>query len=410
MKKAIICILICMLMITTTTVIAHPTIRIVEKNLYKNTDGATGSFVDDSWIKTFGGLRADASGSVVQTADGGYIIVGETVSYQSHGYDAWLIKTDSSGNKIWDKTFGGDLSDAGFSVQQTDDSGYIITGWRDNSVSAFDIWLIKTTDNGNEEWNKTFDYGGGNDFGFCVRQTSDGGYILSGHSYDIFGVDSVHLIKTDDKGNTIWDKKLGEKTFPGYSDSIIETPDHSYVVVGSQLNPQNNSDIWVSKINNIGELLWEKTYGGNNHDLGFSLVLTNDENYIVVGSTKSSGAERDDIWLLKISNSGDLEQNKTIGGQYFDEKGYSMKLTNDDGYIIAGEKSRQFPRWKYSVGIIVKLDSDFTTEWTKTFGGIGNSKFLSVQQTTDNHFILTGDTTRVLNFNRNAWLVKTIGN
>ena len=163
------------------------------------------------FVKTFGGSNHDKGYFVQQVADGGYIITGRTSSFGNGSLDVWLIKTDSEGNEIWNNTFGGSDSDKGNHVEQTTDGGYLIVGYTDsfgNDSSGVwstprDFWLIKTDPDGNEEWNKT--YGGiDNDYGRCVQQTKDGGYVIIGTTM-IFG-NGFHdgwLIKTDPEGNTV---------------------------------------------------------------------------------------------------------------------------------------------------------------------------------------------------------------
>jgi len=171
------------------------------------------------WSKIFGGSKDDRGYSVQQTSDGGYIIVGSTESYGAGGDDVWLIKTDSKGNKEWEKTFGESYSDGGYSVQQTSDGGYIITGYTcKSSVIGIKstIWLIKTDSEGNKEWdNRDFPIIlGGDPRGFAVQQTSDGGYIIVG-STNVWSISStggnVWLIKTDSQGNEEWDVFLRDQ-------------------------------------------------------------------------------------------------------------------------------------------------------------------------------------------------------
>jgi hypothetical protein len=404
-KKGIICILVCMLLVTTTSIVwAHPKQNMSDNHFLRNTK-STSFYENETWMKTFGGWRIDDGACVEKTADGGYIIIGRTLSYGVGSYDIWLIKTDSDGTMSWDKTFGGKYLDWSYSVKQTNDGGYIMTGIKDYNSNEYsnsgDIWLIKTDENGNQTWNKTIDYGIV-DSGMKVIQTSDGGYLILSDSFNASSINFtsyVNLIKTDENGNTIWEKKFEGKT-SSICDSIVETLDHCYVGVGS-----SNWDVWVFKTDTNGDLIWEKTYGGSKTENGCSLILTNDENYIVVGTTYSFGAGGSDIWLLKINGSGDLLQNITIGRKYSNEVGCSIKATNDGGYVIAGIITWSFLRWHSSDGLLIKLDNNLTSEWKKTFGGFGNDGFLSIQQITDNSYILAGFTTKFLN--ENVWLVKT---
>jgi len=356
------------------------------------------------WSKTFGNPGDDFGESVQQTSDGGYVIAGFTESYGAGGKDVWLIKTDSNGDKAWDETFGGTSDDGGWSVQRTADGGYIISGYTESyGGGARDAWLIKTDSNGNKVWDKTFG-GASDDDGWSVQQTLDGGYIVAGAtgSYGA-GEGDVWLIKTDSDGDKVWDK-----TFGGTSDdagwSVQQTSDGGYVIAGyTSSYGAGQWDAWLIKTDSNGNRVWDRTFGGVSFDDGESVQETSDGGYIIAGFTKSYGAGGEDVWLIKTDSSGNEVWDKTFGGTS-DDVGWSVHQTSDGGYIIAGSTSSygagEWDAW------LIKTDSDGNKVWEKTLGGTSDDDGISVHQTSDGGYVVAGATVSYGAGGQDVWLTK----
>ena len=257
------------------------------------------------WDKTFGGGEGDWGTSVQQTADNGFIILGHTLSFGNGYYDIFMIKTDSEGNEIWVKTFGGNEEDFGYSVIQTSDGGYILVGFTVSFGSGNkDVWIIKTDSQGNEEWNKT--YGGSErEIGFAVEQTSDDGFIITGLTEtNTFGLYDILLIKTDINGENIWEKNIGNGNYEVGS-SVKQTQDGGFIITGYTISYGNGAkDIWLVKTDPVGEIEWDRTFGGIHNDGGHDVFQTNSGGFIVLGYTESSGNGQKDFKLIKTTPLG----------------------------------------------------------------------------------------------------------
>lgn len=355
--------------------------------------------------KTYGGSGSDAGYYVQQTNDGGYIITGYTQSFGVGYTSVYLIKTNIYGDTLWTKTYGGTNMNFGYCVEQTSDGGYIVTGYT-NSFGAgiYDVYLIKIDSIGNLLWTKT--YGGTNiDYGYSVQQTIDGGYIISGctGSYGVGNYD-FYLIKTDANGNLLWTKTFGEIN-GDVAGAIQQTSDGGYIMSGSSSNINTGfSDVCLIKTDSSGNMLWLKTFGGSDADFGFSVQQTMDGGYIVTGSTSSFGVGAADVYLIKSDSLGNLLWTKTFGG-VSDDYGTSVKQTSDSGYIITA--------YTYSFvtgfhdGYLLKTNYSGDTLWTKTFGGIGYDALNSVQQTFDGGYIIAGFTNSFGASPHDVYIIKT---
>jgi len=353
--------------------------------------------------RTYGGGGTDHGTSVQQTTDRGYIISGATTSSGTGNYDVYLIKTDSNGDTIWTRSYGGPNWDQANSVQQTADGGYIVTGYTWSfGADKCDVYMLKIDPNGDPAWTRTFggtneDYGYG---GFGVQQTTDGGYIIGGttDSYGA-GMFDVYLIKTNASGDTLWTRTYGGADYDEAL-SVQQTVDNGYIVAGfTQSFGAGNRDVYLIKTDASGDTIWTKCYGAGSNDYGSSVRQTMDDGYVIAGFTKSYGSGGADVWLIKTDSLGDTLWTRTFGGAD-DDLGTSVQPTADGGFVVAG---RTLGAGGYDL-LLVKTDSSGDTLWTRTFGGGGDDRGSTVQQTADSGYIVTGWWSA-----REVYLIKTDG-
>jgi len=375
-----------------------------------------------TWDKTFGGNSEDMGFSIIQTEEGGYAIAGYTILQRGEkkddwrsklGYiilekskkqDFWIIKLDKNGNMEWDETFGDEGTDVANSIIQTKDGGYIIAGfiWT-VYASKQDICVIKLDENGNIEWEKTFDKDE-HDIAYSIIQTKDGGYAIAGGTGKRFwGEVNCWVIKLDAKGNMEWDNNFGGT---GWDEiySIIQTKDGSFVTTGCVWSKgAGRGDVRVAKLNKRGNLVWDKTFGGSENDETRSIVQTEDGGYVVAGFTVSEDTGDRDIWIIKLDKEGNKVWDRTFGGTSEDWANSIIQNKNGD-YIVAG--------WTKSMGAgktdvwIVKLDKRGNLIWDKTFGGSENDEAHSIIQTEDEGYAVVGWTKSKGAGNADVWVIK----
>jgi len=359
---------------------------------------------DTLWTKTYGGSYTDHSYSIQLTTDGGYVIVGYTESYGAGNSDFWIIKTDENGIEEWNQTYGGNSSDVAHSVQQTSDGGFIIAGFTwSYGAGNFDIWVVKTDESGNEVWNHT--YGGSYfDRAFSIQQTTDGGYIIAGETeLNVTSSEDFWLVKIDEYGNEEWNQIYGGSD-KDRAYSVQQTTDGGYIVAGyTESYGMGNSDFWIIKTDENGNEEWNQTYGGDYFDKAYSIKQTTDGGYIIAGYTESYGIGVSDFWIIKTDESGNEEWNQTYGGNYFD-RANSIQQTTDGGYIIAGYTE------SYGTGqvdfLLVKTDESGNEEWNQAYGGNGYDYAYSVRQVTDGGYVVAGGTESYGAGSYDIWLIR----
>ena len=356
------------------------------------------------WDKTFGGSDRDVALSITQTEDGGYAISGYTRSKGKGKTDAWAIKLDEWGNMVWDKTFGLSDNDVAYSIIQIKDGGYAISGYTIfKNIGEADLYIIKLDEKGNRVWDKIF-FGSKWDSARSIIQTEDEGYVISGYTWSKgSGKQDAWVIKLNNKGDMVWNK-----TFGGYDDdmasSIIQTKNGDYVAVGWTMSKgSGKQDAWVIKLDEQGNIKWDKTFGGTNYDSARSIIQTEDEGYVISGYTWSKGAGKADGWIIKLDEQGNIKWDKRIGGSNGDDI-LSIIQAKDGDYIAVGEtESKGAGDWD---GWIIKLDEQGNTKWDKTIGGSYCDSILSIIQTKDGDYIAAGWTMSKGAGGADAWIIK----
>ncbi|MGC4128035.1 MAG: T9SS type A sorting domain-containing protein [Bergeyella sp.] len=320
---------------------------------------ATGTL---QWQKPFGGSSFDYAKSIKPTSDGGYIVAGDSFISNSRGYDCWIVKLNSSGDIEWKKALGGNGEDRANAIQCTSDGGYIVAGYSDSTNGditgnhgQYDAWVIKLNSDGSIQWQKSLG-GSQYDYGNAIQLTTDGGYIIAGSTQsndgDVTGnhgtyTDDAWIVKLDSNGTIQWQKALGGND-SDYAKSIQCTQDGGYILAGYTYSYRGDyegfndtSDYWIVKIDSNGTLQWQRSIGGSYTDIANAIEPTIDGGYIVVGRSTSLDGNitgnlgKNDAWLVKLSGSGAIQWQKSLGGSQNDY-GNAVHQTADGGYIIAG--------------------------------------------------------------------------
>ncbi|PSR54850.1 hypothetical protein AHMF7605_15740 [Adhaeribacter arboris] len=422
------------------------------------------------WDKRFGGNGIENLVSSIATPDGGYLLGGFSntgkngdKTQPNKGYsgstDYWIVKIDANGNKLWDKTFGSTFSEFLTTIIPTADGGYLLGGSSNSDNEgdktetnqgdrSRDYWLVKIDGTGDKQWDKTL--GGALDDNLTtIISTHDGGYLLGGFSNSGKSGDKSEankgqstadywVVKTDGTGNKIWDKTFGG-TGIDELDGLLELASGGYLLSGSSdskissdktQHSYGGKDYWILQIDEKGNKLWDKTYGGNGRDKLNTLITTRDGGYLLGGESDSkiSGDKSQlsrgasDFWVIKLNSTGNKLWDKTIGGTGTDAL-YSLITAPDGSYLLGGnswsetggdksEGSRGF--MDYWI-IKIKEALPFMAQWDRRYGGSGNDNLTSVIKTSDGGYLsggytnsgVGGEVSQPSQGNYDYWIVKS---
>ncbi|MEE9442184.1 MAG: T9SS type A sorting domain-containing protein [candidate division Zixibacteria bacterium] len=365
------------------------------------------SFSQDSlWAASYGGLYNDCGNSSVQMLNGDILILGSTYSFGAGEHDMYLVKTDSTGNLIWQKSFGGTGIEYGYDIVLTSDNGFALVGSTTSyGAGKRDIYLVKLDESGNELWSKTF---GGieNDYGRSIRECGDNGLIICGTTSSYGSNTDIYLIKTNSSGDSLWAKTYGGSAGETGA-SIRETSDNGFAIVGNTGSyGVGYCSIYLVRTDSLGDTLWTSSYGNDRADLGNTIEITNDKGYIIGGATVEDGDFYYNAYAVKLDSLGTVEWDSTYGGNYEDQF-YSIQLTPDGGYIYGGSTEGSGSR-KIDM-FVIKVDGGGNTEWNAQYGGNQSDYCNSIIPDGGNDFHAIGYTYSSTNGGSDVYIVKLQG-
>ena len=382
------------------------------------------------WQKAYGGSFYDKAECVIETPDGGYVIGGHSESSNNDlvinrgSFDFWIIKINNTGQLQWKNSWGGSGIDYLQQVIQTVDGGFLCIGNTNstngditNAKGQIDYCVIKLNSSGTLQWKKNFG-GTSNDWGYSACLAIDGGYIIAGYSesndQDVsenHGNTDIWALKIDYSGNIQWQKSYGGSGFDFLS-AIKKTQDGGYAITGYSystdgdfIQNKGGSDIWILKINNIGDIEWKNNFGGSNYDFGRAIIEDSEGNFIITGETYSydfdsidrhDGFETSDIITIKVNNLGQKIWSRCYGGEG-NEYGKSIVQTFDGEYAIAGESYSKIlghPTGNHGSADywLIKIDpNNGNLIWEKTLGGAGHNEATCLTTTFDNGYLVVGN-------------------
>lgn len=360
---------------------------------------------EKKWENNYGGRGSDGGNSSLSTSDGGYISIGYTNAYGNGKNDVWIIKTDFTGEREWSRVYGGKLDDLGWDVTESIDGGYVIAGETFSFGNGqSDIYLLKIDSTGNMIWNTTFG-GLAEDVAYGVVSSEDGGFVVAAQtkSYGQGGSDGM-IVKFNSEGVKEWHRLFGGKGLD-YFKSITVDSSKGYVLAGGTRSFNNgDSQGWLLAVNGEGFPKWEKTYGDKGTD-GFNMITnTHDDGFVVVGSSESFFSQgMKDVIMVKLDSLGQKLWMNLYGGRK-DDIANAVSQCKDGGFVITGE-TISFGKGKSDI-LLIKTNQLGKEKWKKTIGGVGVDIGNSIQELTKGGYIISGTST-ISNLSFDSILIKT---
>ena len=387
------------------------------------------------FIKNFGGSGNESAQAIIKTPDGGFAILGYTGSTNGdistkaeEENDYWLLKFDENSNLQWNKTYGGSKDDIGQSLAQTSDGGFILTGYSmssdgdaSNNEGFHDNWILKLDAQGNLEWESSYGFSG-HDHSYDILEASQGGYFFTGflditsaradgntekvNSLTSHGVGEFWGTKIDERGTVQWRGYFGG-TNNDRAHGVVQTNDGGFVMAGFTesddfdiSNTNGSYDFWVIKVDSFGNLIWERSFGGEGIEVSYDIAKTADNGFVVVGNTFSTNGDillnhgESDMWMIKLDKEGDLIWEQTYGGSQFD-LAQAVVQSKDGGFLLTGntksdDKDSLLNKGENDIWV-VKTNAFGDLVWEKSFGGSGLDFGFDLLENSDGSILIVGE-------------------
>jgi hypothetical protein len=361
---------------------------------------------DSVWTHWYGGAGTDNGYAVLETPDHGLAIAGETRSYGAGGSDFWLIKTDSTGDTLWTRTYGGTSDETCYGMAQTSDGGFVLAGRSNSFGGSWGGYLVRTNSTGDTIW--THKYGGAaRDEFAAVLPTSDNGFVLGGYTISYgAGSGDFWLLKVNANGDSLWSHTYGG-ALSDQCYSLTATVDGGYLLAGSSESFGNghsqSPDFWLVKASSTGDSLWSRTFGGDSMDVCYSITPFGN-GYALGGYTQSYGAGNSDFWVVKVSSTGDSITSRTFGTirQDFCQ---AIRQTSDGGLLISGDVDNGAAGG--SNFWLIKANANLDSMWNSVSGGVSVEHCRAVIETHASDFVMAGSTYSYGTGIPNVWVVES---
>ena len=362
------------------------------------------------WQHSYGGSNEEDLQYINELSDGNMIAVGSTNSFGEGGTDIFLEKLDQNGNLLWAKTYGKAGEDLGFSVDQTSDGGFLIVGQTDSEGAGFtDVYVLKTDSLGNLQWANTYG-SSGYDYGYKMLETPSGDYIILGYTgYYGSGSRDIYLLKIDNSGIVDWAKTFGD-TLDEVGYDMKYAPDGNIIIAGKTMSfGSQGADIYLLKIDTAGSVLWSNAYATDKEDVANAVYPTSDGGYIIGGYSAGFGAGKTDGLLMKVDSIGDLEWSYLYGGAMEDEI-QSVIESSAGEYYVSGHS------YSFNTGdqdaYVLKVANTGALVWANVYGGDSNDDAYKVIETSTGKIVVAGATNSLTSTTKSAFVfeIDTDGN